>query len=194
MGCFAFLYKLKTQVKFINKINAVFRSNLDVQWVISVHKELLKNRRRKNYSAILLSYLTTLFMIGDFKKFETVYGEHRKVFRKIPMDVSLKSLQQMFYSLEKDRSEYRKLLFSNRTNTNLCEIEQLYELKEYKKVLEKINQISYTTSYEELIYESYKQRSLYYLKEKYDFPKKTSYLFVPILQWRNLLGNGEKER
>jgi len=191
----------------IDTINKLLTNNLDVHLVVECYEQLMYAKKGKEFAFVYVNYLKTLLLLGEYDKFIEVYKSYPKYSKKI----NIQSLKLLALSLKEDRTEYRELLFAHKfskyrkTNEKLSdqkeqlkvldqnyEISQLYELKEYRKAIEKIESIKFYNPYNILLFESYKQRCLYHLNEKYSFPNENVYPFSFVAKWKYLIETGEE--
>ena len=193
--------------KNINVINNLLKNNLDVDLVLESYEQLIEGKKGKDFPFILVNYLKTLLLLGEYEKFIEVYKSNQRYTAKI----NLSGLKGSVLALKQDRSEYRESLFEHKfskyrkVNTRLpflkeelkvndqyYEIMQLYEIKEYRKVIEKIDSTNWYNTYNKLFYRSYRERSLYHLNEIYAAPDEDMYPFAFVTEWKHLIETGEE--
>lgn len=203
---------LKVEMRMMREnvsiITDIYKNELKVDLALEVFRQLLRKKRRRDYTLLLLNYLLLLLDTGKIDEFKKEYADNRKVIRNRRFD---KSIQEKLLLMSDDKENRRNHIFQYRFSKyhnrigklswkksylrrkdRLYEIMQLYELKEYKQAIEVIEQIPFENRYEALLYQSYKERCLYHLKEPYSVPDDTIYPFVFVTEWSSLVKTGEE--
>ena len=195
----------------VERISNKFCEDFDSDFAIKVYEALLQKTKRKDYKSILFMYLYMLVLSCQFEKFKLVYLEHRAFIQKRMGKENLESLLEMFLSIQEDRSEYKQKMFQYtfspyhneegnlpkfkeclRDRDKVREFIQLYELKEYEKVIEKIETYPTKNNYEMESYGLLKERCLYYLNNDYQKPIVEQRELLHVLKWKTLVETGKE--
>ena len=209
LGTFFFQkFIIKTNKKNLKTINDLLSNHLDTELVLESYEQLMHKKKSRNFPFIYVGYLKILLMLGEYDKFIEMYKSYPKYTNRI----DLRNLKSIVLKLKKDKAEYRECLFKHKftkyrnVNTKLSddkeelkftdqtfELMQLYENKEYREAIEKIDSICcYNNPYNKLLFQSYRERCLYHLGEPCSMPEENLYPFPFVIEWKYLLETGEE--
>lgn len=184
---------------------------LDMDFACDIFEELLKHKNHSDYWHILGAYLYTLVQECRFEDFEKIYMQNRVIVREKKFNHYLKSFLNIFYSLQKERANYKRYLieglyesiFDNDKEVTgyKLRIKQQkmrkkillsYELGEYEETLEKLNEFYISDRTDQLFYSSVKERCLYRLGKSYATPDEKQIKYLSGRKWKVLLETGEE--
>ena len=207
-----FNYKIKAELKDItNKA----LNDLDFASLLDGLRDLMSTKNKGELKYVLMIYLNYLIVTGDFETFKSTYISHREFIQKNGLKNFLQRFEEILLSVKSDRSEYKQLLFRHsyssyhnvdgplegvfkevkeswRKRDQHIEIQQRYELGEYKEILNLLEKIQNNNAYEKLLNESVKQRCLYYLQEKTLMPNEIQCMTLSGMKWKHLLETGQE--
>lgn len=197
--------------KNVNKIITKYKEDWNIDFALSVFETLLENKCRLDYLEVLQGYLDLLFRIGRFDMFEKVYQKNRNIMKLPFMKKTLGIFIIKCLSLTEDRSIYKKQLFKHRftrwhkVKGELSEIRkqkrfqdesfevfQLYEAGEYRKAIERIEQMHIDNPWDQLRFQAEKEKCLYHLGEQYNVPKEEDLIFLFVRQWKTVVETGKE--
>lgn len=210
LGWFIVLKGKLAYMKNVNTISQKWVEDFDVDFAESVYRELLSIQKRRDRRYILLGYLNLLFTLNRMEEFEQVYDKNRKEIQKIGTS-SFKTLKEWFASILEDKSCFRQMMFSHsfskyhkiqgelpsfkanlRFNDQYHEVQQLYLIGEYEKVVEKIEAIQTRTRYDHLLVWMLGERCLYHIKPDYVMPEVEYPEFLCVKRLKSLVDTGKE--
>ena len=92
----------------VSTITDIYRNELKVDLALEVFRQLLRKKRRRDYTLLLLNYLLLLLDTGKIDEFKKEYAEYRKVIRNRRFD---KSLQEKLLLMSNDKEKRRNHIF-----------------------------------------------------------------------------------
>ena len=207
------IYGVKTlKQAYMDNVNTIvykWQDDFDVDFALTVFRNLVQDRKRKDYVFLLSAYLNLLVIMCQFDEFEKVYRENEKLIQESFYPI-LPFYREMFLSMAEERSEFKEVIlqykFSRyhnvekelkgnaaalRKRDEQHMVQQLYEMKDYQGLLDYLKHIHKQTKYDHILYATYRQRCLYYLDQNHEILVPEAPEFFCIRNLEHLRDTGE---
>lgn len=197
---------------FVNNVNTIvykWMNDLDVDFAFDIFSELLQDKKRKDYAFVLAAYLNLLVIMSQFEEFDAVYKENQKLIQRSLYRV-MPFYNEMFAGMMEDTSEFREILFKYRfskyrdTKGKLSKkaealrkrdemhtVQQLFEMQDYEGTLNYLEKVHKATTYDHVLYDTYRQRCLYNLNQNYEIVLPDIPEFYCVKMLKHLKNTGE---